>query len=230
MFDWNVIKWAMPEFHVLGAGKVFSKDFPAFCIAELRGWGCNGCPTLKSIALWVKDLFKRKQEYLACEGNLHKSYQVIGWEEKASSHTRGDLGKISSSKGLLSTGTGCLGKNGSPFLGGFKSDLAVPLRDMVLWWPWQLSGLDSVVLKVFSNLDNCLILWMKMRQNDHSKWMWLTLRLPRVSRGDTAFLHWPWMPLPTPQWCAEHAGTVAHQLLYGHCFQCQEGTVTWAYF
>lgn len=69
-----------------------------------------------------------------------------------------------------------------------------------------------------------------MRQNDLSERMCLTLRLLWVSRGGTALLHCPWMPLSTPAWCAEDAGTVTHQLLYGHCFQCQEATVTWAYF
>lgn len=113
---------------------------------------------------------------------------------------------------------------------GFKRDGDVPLRDVVSWWPWQLPGLwlDSMVLKVFSNLNKSLILWKKMRQNDLSKWMCLTVRLPRVSRGDFCIV--PECQLSTPDWCAEDAGTVTHQLLYGHCFQCQEAAVTWAYF
>lgn len=75
-----------------------------------------------------------------------------------------------------------------------------------------------------------MILWKKTRQNDCCKRRCLTLRLLLVSRADTTLLCWPWMPPSAPTWCAEDVGTVAHQLLCGHCFQCQETTVTQAYF
>lgn len=38
------------------------------------------------------------------------------------------------------------------------------LRNIVLWWTWQLGlRLDSVILKVLSDLNDSMILWLMFR-------------------------------------------------------------------
>lgn len=98
---------------------------------------------LKSIALWTKDLFKRKQNYMACEGNPSKNHSSDRMRGKGLKLHQGRFRKNFFIKGKfqLNTGTGCPGEDGSPSLGGFKRGVDVPLRDMFLWWLWQMSGL-----------------------------------------------------------------------------------------
>jgi len=60
MFDWSVLKWAVPEFHVLGDGS-FSEGLLAFCTTEVRWCGLNGCLTWKSVTPWTEALFRRKE-------------------------------------------------------------------------------------------------------------------------------------------------------------------------
>jgi len=45
----------------------------------------------------------------------------------------------------------------SPSLEVFKSHVNVALRDMVQWWTWLGLWLDSMTLKVFSNLEDSVI-------------------------------------------------------------------------
>lgn len=46
MFDWNVLKQATLQFHMLGGG-TSSKDLLVFSPDEVRWCDCNGCPDIK---------------------------------------------------------------------------------------------------------------------------------------------------------------------------------------
>lgn len=46
MFDWNVLKRATLQFHMLGGG-TSSKDLLVFSPDEVRWCDCNGCPDIK---------------------------------------------------------------------------------------------------------------------------------------------------------------------------------------